>query len=374
MNRRELDRLFWSPLPLEHTVDAEIDIGHNQLLMRHYVAPEKRKGASFDDTLLAYSHTELSKAQQKIATDVNRALKSQKAAKGSNNVDLEDIPPGQTTGTGGAPATSVRYLFDDNRLQYVNRFTRNVVSKFGLENELHALMEVCAIVYGCDDDDAREAWLSVFRKLDRGSLAETAEKLRGLLADAKEVAADDMLFSKKHLVPTKRLFPLGGGRSLGPSSVDPDDDLLGEQEEEDEGTLAIEEDRPVPNEEFAEYAPLYKSYAAYCRGQSPVVDLSLAKDNVGAFAIAAERNRWRRVIDTLVAEEYDKLDEVDIADAINLSNELQTLKLLDLKVGDIVAQTVADQKRRGVGEIGRSHTVGTMDAQDGNPTNIDPVQ
>jgi hypothetical protein len=403
----EMIGLAHRTFPPADTVEAEFDLGHAIYINRHYVRPTERTSGRSRDVPLAYSDIELKKAKETLANEMQEKERKKVIDSDSNpSVELQrhettESFPGATT---GVSPTTLRYLFDKNRMAYIDRFMRKLKPLMSDENNhLNALLEVCAILYGCDSKHVQEAWLKQFLRLDRRSLNEESEKLSGLLSTATKVLEDKALWSREavgFLRPDGKveLAAEADGqakqKSAGAAMLDqlkaaakPQsyNAMLNEDDEdfvEDAAPtpassssgvgelealpVKVRESLPKPDD-FAEYAPLYESYAAFLRGDAARVNLRLGTQNLGAFAKAAERQRWRKLVDRLVSEAYDTLSEIDFLDAINLNDQLQTMKIMELKIGDTVRDAVAQQQATLPSELGPQNRMGPLEILPNNP-------
>lgn len=245
---QEALQIAYRPMPPAQTVEYEEDFGSNMIIHRECVVQRNRDRMSFDIAPLAYSDTELHKAQQQLARHMNREREGGALSTG---------PPQDTAGTSHANGSfsdcvhlnvdvddetrtvrSARYLFDAARLQYCSRF-QNFFHDYveGEEHRGHAddpqskgeeeaidgggrakpsshtggsssrghgedthilfsLMEACAILYGCSTPVAQETYYRTFLNLDLDSLEDDEAKQRDLIADACTV--QDELSAARH--------------------------------------------------------------------------------------------------------------------------------------------------------------------------------
>lgn len=314
----ELIRLMYRPLPLNSTVEYEEDFGPSLMLHREFIPRRLRERLSFADAPLVYSDVELHKAKQQLAEQANRERQGAAITKDKNTPAFETNVDPDTR-----EVLSARFLFDNKRMEYCHRFDGAIGQG---RNELFSLMEACAVIYGYDDAETREAYFRIFLSLDRRSLDDDAERVYALRADRDDVA--------------KML----------------------EEVEGDEGGAATEAAVSLPDE-FLEYAPLVKSYLAHASGKTPTISTDVS--SLGMPGAVAERQRWRRLMDKLIAEEYHMLTDMERADAEVLNEQLNSIKLFDLRVGDVVREMV-QISRRAQGSGGSMHG-GTLEMSPGNP-------
>jgi hypothetical protein len=321
--------LFYRPLPLRHTVDYEEDFGNSMTLQREFIPKRARDKLAFAVAPLAYSDLELTKAKEQLASQMNRERFSHVTSpEMDNHVPFETNVDPETR-----EVTSARYLFDDKRMAFCERFDQY----FGLHHGMFSLMEASAVLYGCDDA-GKEAYLKRFLNLDRDSLEEETERIRSLRTDLAE--ANAMLASNEN-----------------------GDDFDDEEAAEDDGT-PNEALKKLPDE-FLEYAPLVKSYLSHARGESRT--MSSDTSTVAIHGRVAERIRWRQLLLKLAAEDYHTLSLVERADAQVLSDQLHTVKFFDLRLGDAVREIVQMTKRGSTG--GSLHSGGSLDRSAAHPEN-----
>lgn len=332
----EMLHMIYRPLPPDQTVEYEEDFGNSMMIQREFISKRQRDRMTFDVAPLAYSDLELQKARQQLATQMNQERQSHaRAAGGSLQFETQVDPETREV-------ISARYLFDNKRMEYCERFQAVVdrhLERLGLKSAapdgLHALMEAAAILFGCGPDTAQqESYFRIFLKLDRDSLDEEAETLRAMRMDQDDVV--------------KRLMAAG----------DDNDDLRGEFEDEANGEASPRQDveavlRELPKE-FMEYAPLVKSYQEHVAGESPIVRNTNLSASLARPGISAERQRWRKLLEVLVAEDYHRLTPMDVNDAVTLNEQLNSVKLFDLRLGDVVREIV-QISRRATGTGGSLH-------------------
>jgi hypothetical protein len=319
--------LIHRPLPLEDVVDYEEDFGPAIILQREYIPRRVRDRLAFDIAPLAYSDLELCKAKEQLASQMNRELYAHEIPPDTPN----NVPFKTSVDPDTREVTSARYLFDDNRMAFCERFDQF----FGSDHQLFSLMEATAVLHGCDNDNSKEAYLKVFMSLDRDSIDDEVERLRSLRTDMND--ANTMLSQRKAMF---------------------DDD---EGHAAEDGA-AREAAQKLPNE-FLEYAPLVKSYLAHAQGQSRTVSSDVS--SVGRSGIVAEKVRWRQLLLKISEENYHKLSPIEMADANTLNGQLHTIKFFDLKLGDVVREIVHRTKRSSTG--GSLHGASQLDRAPTHP-------
>lgn len=299
------------PLPPERTVDAEDDSGPTMTMQREFYTKRAEQDAIFDIAPIVRSRTELDAARRRLAQKRN--------VERNNNAKLtkrSNAPEFNVASSSDAPVGEIeaaRYVMEPERLDYMDRFNRALGEAFP------AVAEACAVVYGCEGSAAREAWFNTFCGLDQQALAAASDEALGRKADAEQ----------------------------GISVFEP----------ADEGDALVESKVTLPDE-LVDFAPLYKSYAAYCAGDAPVVSDDVAA--VGQTAALGQRVLWRRLMDRCVGEEFGALSQADKAQLAALNEQLRTVKLFGARIGEAVKEAgqVARQGQLGVGETGRSQEVG----------------
>lgn len=362
----EMATIFYRKLPPECTVEAEEDFGHNLLLHREFVSKKaSTEGMPWDVNPMARSKVEQRFAKATIARGVNQARRAVAVnrAEGDNHIPVLNVS-NSIQGTPGS-IEAVRYVFDDKRMKYCERFERiygtkdvdveeegsGAVGQINLA-ELKALLETAAILYGCESDEAREAWYQFFLGLDRASLEELEERRMNLSADADDEEEIDNE-NKNQLVVSESNSKNQNNKKKSPT---------------------------VP----AEFAEIYSSYKAYCEGKSPTFgNAQLVEHNADITEQSILRKfRYRKLLELLVAEEpltkfpppdVDEISGKDKEYLLGLTNEefaqhvaaeldgqLQTLKLYGLRVGEAVKESVMLQER----------SAGSGVALDSKPQNI----
>ena len=333
--------MTYRPLPPTQTVEHEEDFGSSMIIQLEFVS--RRALKCFDTTALAFSETELSRGRSRLADILNRERRL--SAEASNSVPFETVIDENTR-----EVRTARYLFDEARMSFCERFEQAVRGKLfpaqiDVDNAanphpLFSLMEACAIIHGCDDPSAVEGYMSKFLSLDKDTIEEEEEQLRAIAATSRK-----------------------GDHSLRLS------DEVGEEKEEDESADVADEGSTAEAAlslpaEFAEFAPIYQSYAAHCKGEAPIAstDLRSAKPP----GVTLERRRWRDLMLRLSREEYATLSELDVIDAKNLNDQLHALKFMDLKVGDVVREIAQRRKFHDPVAPGNMH-VGPRDASSSHP-------
>lgn len=384
---REAVQIAYRPMPLDQTVEYEEDFGNSLIIHREFVSKKQRSQMSFDLSGLAYSDVELRKARQQLASTMNRERRGVLLGAGGQDGDRVHFHVDLDNET--RDVESARYLFNEKRMQYCDRFQtvfRDRVSAavsagakgngdnpLGDPEDAHylfSLMEACAVVHGCDTTDAQEVYYRAFLRLDLDSLEEDEEALRARLADAASVkrqlssagsspesstmvasnaetdASALSVVSRQSQGVSEHQLVQRVIDELPPLFEDDSDDGVGrgdsqstskapegsEQRKEGDAASAA---ATLP-EAFEEYAPLYKAYLAHASGESPVA--SYDPSTVGASANLAERRRWRHLMERLAREDFHALSEEELRDAVRLNGQLHTVKFYNLKVGDTVRQ------------------------------------
>ena len=306
----EILQMMYSPVPLECTVDYEEDFGNSLILQREYIPKKHRDRLSHELAPLCYSEVELKHAKNQLASQMNRE-RSDRATQGEGAPFEQDVDP--HTGR----VVTARYLFNEERMMYCERFKR----KFP-EDIYSPLMETCAILFGCKDASAREALLVGFLNLDSASLARDKEKVDELIADKQQL---------RDQIPT-----VGGGNSE-----------------------ALEKKLQLPDE-FLEIAPALKSYLALCRGE--IRTLKLDSSTAQLLKTLKQKTKWRRIVDACVAEDYHLLSAEQVLEAKELSELLHTLKFMDIKLDDAVREIVELQHRNTYGVADHTGSPGDRSA------------
>ncbi|CUG91924.1 transmembrane protein, putative, partial [Bodo saltans] len=323
--------LIHRPLPLDDVVDYEEDFGPSIVLQREYFPKRLRDRLAFDIAPLAYSDLELRKAKEQLASQMNKELYGANIPADTPN----DVPFMTSVDPDTREVTSARYLFNDERMAFCERFDQF----FGTEHQLFSLMEASAVLHGCDNDNSKEAYLKLFLNLDRDTIDDEVERLRSCRTDLKD--ANEMLKQRKRML-----------------TDDEDDDEAAEGED----GAAKEAAQKLPNE-FLEYAPLVKSYLAHAQGQSRTVSADVS--SVGSSERVANKVRWRQLLLKIAEEDYHKLNAVEMSDARALNDQLHTTKFFDLKLGDVVREIVHRTKRSTTG--GSLHGGSQLDRSASHP-------
>ncbi|KAH9586446.1 hypothetical protein LSM04_002699 [Trypanosoma melophagium] len=283
---------------------------------------------------------------------------------------------------------------------------------------LFSLMEACAIIYGCETNAARETYFRMFLSLDLDSLEAEEEELRNRIAEAKlvrksleEQAEKNSLVQLNHKRQVKKIGNLSVAEQEEAfiASI-PELSLLEEEFDESkmkdihEAKVAVDESSTFHNttdddddapdeegytdntrkddntefpssssskdtvlklpEEFEEYAPLYKAYLSYAKGESPIASYDISA--LGSTGLIAERRRWRSLMEKIVREDYHKMTEIEQMDAIVLNEQLHTVKFFDLKVGDTVRE-ILQLLQRETGEGSSLHRDAPIDVSPNHP-------
>jgi hypothetical protein len=306
----EQQKLFFRPLPREHTVEYEEDFGTNIHLHRQYVGPQMEQEAPARLHGLGRSRTEIQDMRRDLAAKVNRAR--------NEGVRKEAEEPQFVTATDDndpvGTIVSARFLFDEQRMAFVKRFMRH----FGENPRLLALGEACAVLYGADRDEgevarSQEAWYHEFLGLDLQTLHNDAERATEALAQAEEgvrVSPD----------PHLRLHEGGG------------------EDDDDEGAEAAEHVVKLPGE-VADFSALYANFAAYCAGKTRAAVPGVAKHTVAAPHLLQRKATWREMMAAIAQEDFHRIASPEaVAEAEELSTRLGTLRLFDAKLGEIVKE------------------------------------
>lgn len=331
LSGNETRQLVYRTLPPKDTVEYEEDFGNNLMIQREYFNPKFRERSTFDEMPLAHSQVELQSGKQRLARMLNSERRGESiASHDTNRVHLE------TSVDANAPLGEIdshRYLFDTNRMAYCNRFR-------GHFPELFSLMEACAILHGCVTHDARETYFKSFLGIDNESLEQLAEEQRNLGKTIQPRSNNEAENSQRSETVSRS--------SNANSEIDGAFDVvlasLGLAKAKAKPSLP----QPSPPEvaidaQFAEFAPLLRSYEAFCRGEVPTPSQDLRF--VGSAGAAAERFRWRRLVDRLVAEEYDTISDLDMMDAAKLNEQLRTIKFVNVRLGETVREVLKLQER-----------------------------
>ena len=320
--------MAYRALPLKDTVEYEEDFGLNMMIHREYVNRRQRNRLNFDVMPLSYSDTELQRGKQHLARRMNQERERSSLATDQDVKYETAIDPDSNE------IKSARYLLNDARMQYCQRFAEAFPN-----DQFHALMEASAILHGTEEPDLREAYFSMFLNLDKNSLDNAMEGIRSMAVDHADV--------EKEL------------RQLQWAAVDDenDEDALVVDEDEEHGEAGTS----IPKE-FMEFAPLMKSYLAHSRGEAPIASRDLTHIALQGFAY--ERHRWRALIDKLSSEQFS-LNDVELADARNLNEQLSSVKLFDLRLGEVVRDMVEREHR--ASDKSSLHHTGPLNRTEGNP-------
>jgi hypothetical protein len=392
---QEALQIAYRPMPPAQTVEYEEDFGPSMIIHREFISSKYRTRMASDITQLAYSDVELAKSRQQLANVMNRERRGVVvgAAGGEGDRVLFNSDVDETS----REVKSARFLFNEPRMQFCDRFQNFFRERIerqraalgsvasgnvdaGGENHFYfSLMEACAVLYGCETTEAREAYYRRFLGLDLDTLEAEKEALRGRQAAAAEVDAQLTTTSwpqlggegdRDALLAATSSSQLSGDRcpvphalagvskspqeavqdiidSLPPLFPSSSSSLLGAATEV--SSSASTPPSPPPSATAAtadtvdgtaseDVAPLFRAYLAHARGESPVGSYDIT--TIGAHAAHAERRRWRALMDKIAAEEYHHLTPAELEDAYVLNQQLHTVKFFDLKVGDTVREIV----------------------------------
>jgi hypothetical protein len=285
--------MAFRPLPRQHTVNYEEDLGHNILIQREYVNPRFEKSTSAYIHGIGRSTTELRDLRAQYSSDM-KDIRHEDGRKADPRAVGFQVSSDDTAPVG--TIESARYLFDSARMEYLARCMRHL----GDNPRLRPLAEACAVIYGATGDSAtvastREGYYATFLNLDTASLQK----------DAEHAAEFDA--------------------SL--------DDVTVEGTDEGHSNEAVRLPR-----EIADFSALYANFAAYCAGQTAAATPGTARATVGRSTATSQRQAWRELMDCLVAEQYDRVTADMIPVAEELSSRLGTVRLFDAKVGEIVKE------------------------------------
>ncbi|CCD16569.1 unnamed protein product [Trypanosoma congolense IL3000] len=195
ISAQEALQIAYRPMPPSETVEYEEDFGHNLMIHREYISKRCRDRVSFEISALSYSETELHRGKQHLAGIMNRERRG--VSVGASGAPDDQVSMETDVDPNTREVLSARYLFNEKRLQFCDRFQTFFQSR--LEGEtgdparngdtqyLFSLMEACAVIYGCETDAARETYYRMFLQLDLDTLEEEEEALRNRIAEAKLV-------------------------------------------------------------------------------------------------------------------------------------------------------------------------------------------
>lgn len=385
---QEALQIAYRPMPPENTVEYEEDFGPNMMIHREFISRKHRSRMSMGMSALAYSDIELQRAKQQLATAMNRERQGSVVGAAGSESDRVNFNADVDETT--REIRSARFLFNEARMQFCDRFQTffrqameqhpaggevSTVESGGPGEENHfffSLMEACAVIYGCETDEARETYFERFLGLDRASLAAEAEAADRRREDVEEVerllqssgkrnaaqatdggsskSMNDMVQEVIDRLPP--LFPpLTTSTAPHHPSVTVEADtslkeLAGETSSKNRHSASSTDEGGADHPD--DYAPLFKAYLAHARGESPVASYDIS--DLRAASILSERQRWRLLMDKIVAEDYHHLTSAEMADARLLSNQLHTVKFFDLKVGDTVREIMQLlQRETGIG-------------------------
>lgn len=323
----EMRKLMFRPLPREFTVEHEEDFGQHVLMQRSYISPQAERELPSRAHGICRSEVELRSQRKLLASERNERL-SANARRAAN-----ESPVFATATDDNAPVgtiQSARFLFSDERLDYLKRFERHFGANY------RALGEACAVVFGVPQmDEAREAWLQRFGGLDARTVAQDVEES---IAELEESAQTLRSFS-----------------------------------ESDEGT-SREHAVAIPGE-VVDFSHVYADFAKYCAGRKSAVTYRTITQRVREDSLARHRSSWRDLMLRLVNEEFDSLTAADRAKMRVLSDRLATVRLFDAKLGEIVKDSVILAKA-GEGNAGLSPAVASPRNPDRqrSPVYCSPVQ
>lgn len=331
LSAAEALQIAYRPLPLPQSVEYEEDFGSGMMIHREYISKRNRETMDFQLSALAYSDVELSRGRRYLAGVMNRERRGATVGSGGLPGDRVELDVNSSI---ESEAHSARYLFNQSRMNYCERFQRfftDAKTNFSdtlaprLESPLFSLMEACAILFGCDTREAQEAYFQMFLGLDCDRLDE--EKQPHASASSLPAAAP----------PSPSVLT-----SL-PSIFDP---IEPTEAKHSSLSTAAPSNPAVPYSKAppAEMEPLYDSYAAHVEGKTRMasydVTSGLTKD-----ALKEERARWRSLMEKLVCEDFLSLTPEDYGDALILNRQLHSVKFLDLNVGDVAQSLVAASQR-----------------------------
>ncbi|EAN79194.1 hypothetical protein, conserved [Trypanosoma brucei brucei TREU927] len=390
-------------MPPSQTVEYEEDFGHNLMIHREYISKRCRDRVSFELSALSYSNLELRRGQEHLAGIMNRERRG--VSVGASGAPDDQVQMQTDVDANSREVLSARYLFNERRLQFCDRFQNFFQSK--LENSaasdsnghekqhLFSLMEACAVIFGCETEAARETYYRMFLGLDSETLLEEDEALRNRIADAKlvqrvlennkgrqEVTQSPKLQQQQD--QGKPLHAVSSGTSLlndceeerfissipelslfedetearANGFVEGEDDVKANNGDLTAGSFSSPASSVNLPEEFEEYAPLYKAYITHAVGKGPVASYDIS--TLGSTGLTAERRRWRTLMEKIVREDYHTMTEVEQMDAIVLNEQLHTVKFFDLKIGDAIRDILQLlQRETGVGSsVNRDTPVG----------------
>lgn len=353
---QEALQVAYRPMPASQTVEYEEDFGRNMLIHREFVSKKYRRQMAFDMSSLAYSDVELRKGQRRLADAMNRERRGVLVGGAGTQNDRVFFDADLGGDEQAGQVESARYLFNERRMQYCDRFQKRMREVRGAlqgggggdeedSQVLFSLMEACAIVYGCDTTAAQEAYYRMFCGLDLDSLEEDAEALAERQQDA--VSVQEQMNALREQRTTGVVS--GGDDGQVQQVIDAMPSLFDLGEEGDKpraltdasgGTSSGQPEQALGDLEVPEaFAPLYKSYLAHTRGETPVP--SHDPTSLVASRHLAERRQWRSIMEKLIREEYGKVTREELKAAAKLNEQLHTLKFIDLKVGDTVKEVVA---------------------------------
>ena len=316
ITRDEVKGIITKPLPAAHTVDSEEDYYDNCMLMREYYGPQAKTSPNPDYAPLAHSSSEMRSMMDRLAEQKQQDAKSAERGQDPSAKVEKDIAfsPSDIEEQLG-PVSGVQYEMDDYRREIIEKLNA-VIAQYD------ALVESAALAEGCQTEEGRQGWLATFFGVHDEGLEKLGERVTNLQSDAQELSDDAAMTMS--------------------------------EEEAKEG--------PLPAE-YVEYAPVYKAYLQYCRGESKTPYCTMGDlGETGLLAAYHERVRWRKIFDKISealkaakrkiplkrdGNFYDYLDTVELSfteaekpDVHRLNHQLKTLRLFDAKKVEIQRELV----------------------------------
>lgn len=202
---QEALQIAYRPMPPSQTVEYEEDFGPSMIIHREFISSKYRTRMASDISQLAYSDIELSKSRQQLADVMNRERRG--VAVGAAGEEADRVFFNSDVDDTTREVKSARFLFNESRMQFCDRFQtffrerierqRSEQGKMasssvnaGEENHFYfSLMEACAVLYGCETVEAREAYYRRFLGLNLDALEAEEAALRSRRADAAVVDA-----------------------------------------------------------------------------------------------------------------------------------------------------------------------------------------
>ena len=307
---------IYKPYPAAHTVDTEEDFHANVIFQREYYAPQAKENHTSDMVPLASSESEKQSlmnrlAEQKLSEEKSAERNTDQTAKVDKDISFSPSDVEEQLG----PVSGVQYHMDEYRREIIEKLSPVLPN-------LDALVEAASLIEGCDTFEGKQGWLaSLFGLHDKG-LETLQERISNLQNDAKELESD----------PAMKMS----------------------EEETGEG--------PLPGE-YIEYAPVYKAYLKYCRGESRTPYCAIGDlGETGLLALYRERVRWRKLFDKIgegvtaakkkTPEKRDgnyvdylgpveiEFSTTELENAYRLDHQLKTLRLFDAKKVEIQRELV----------------------------------